>query len=260
MVDKEMVILVPTERAANEVVMALMKLDEEGSIELYSSTIILKAADGSVSVKDDRHLHGTRGTGPGLSSGALIGLLAGPVGAAVGAAISRAAGLGGDGADLSIAEYFMQHITTGLRQGGHVVCASVWEDCPLIVDAAVAPFGAHVLRPATGAIAVAKIKAEMQKLDEEQRLLESERARATGAAKARLEAKLRQLHAKQATHRERLRKRASILQERWDAKVACTKRKATAANAEARARREQHIETLERLVEAQKELFRELFA
>src|SRR5277367_3689707 len=94
--DREIVIVVPTEEAAYEVVKSLKALDEEATIELYSSTVIVKTADGAIGIKDSRHPRGPWGTMLGVSAGALIGLLAGPVGAAVGAAVGGAAGLGDD--------------------------------------------------------------------------------------------------------------------------------------------------------------------
>ena len=50
--DKELVILVPTEAAAYEVVRSLKGLDDQGSIELYSSTVVMKTASGSLTVKE----------------------------------------------------------------------------------------------------------------------------------------------------------------------------------------------------------------
>src|SRR5271165_5854691 len=126
--DKQLVIVVQNEMAAYDVVKALKALDDEGSIELYSSTVLVKAADGSLSVKDSRDLRGPWGTVLGLSTGALIGLLAGPLGAAVGAAVGGAAGLGGDLAYSGFVGDFVQDVAAGLAPGGHAVVASVWED------------------------------------------------------------------------------------------------------------------------------------
>ena len=61
---------------STKVVKSLKALDDEGSIELYSSTVVVKTADGSMSIKDSRHPRGPWGTMLGVSAGALIGLLA----------------------------------------------------------------------------------------------------------------------------------------------------------------------------------------
>ena len=60
--------------------------------------------------------------------------------------------------------------------------------------------------------------------------------------------------------RERLQKRASKLEESWEAKIASIKEKAAAAKAEAKTRHQQHVEKLARFAAAQKESFHQLFA
>jgi uncharacterized membrane protein len=257
--DKEMVIVVPTEHAAYEVVKALKALDDEGSIELYASSVVAKSVDGAVHVKDSRSVP-PWGAALGISTGALIGLLAGPLGAAVGAAVGGAAGLGSDLAYSGFAGDFVRDVSARLEPGSTAVCASVWEDWPVPVDVAVAPHGAIVFRQATDDVVVAHIRADMQSLKESEAHLEAEIAEATGEAKAKLEAKRAELHAKQAGQRERLENRARKLQESWDARIASIKAKAAAANAQAKVRHQQHAEKLDRFVSLQKQAFRELFA
>lgn len=258
--DKEIVIMVPTEAAAYEVVKALKGLDDEGSIELYSATVVVKADGGTITIKDKEHLRGPWGTVLGVSTGALIGLLAGPVGAAVGAAVGGAAGLGGDLAYSGFAGDFVQDVGARLNPGGHAVVASVWEDWTVPVDVAVAPFAGAVSRQSTEDVIVAQIRADWQALKEEQEHVDAEIARATGAAKAKLEAHRNELRAKQAAQKERLRQRAAKLQESWDAKIASIEAKSASAKAEAKARHQQHKEKLSRFAQAQKAAFHDLAA
>jgi len=258
--DKEIVIVVPSETSAYEVVKALKALDDEGSIELYSSTVLVKSRDGAMSIKDTRHLHGGWGTLLGLSTGALIGLLGGPVGVAVGAAVGGAAGLGGDLAYSGFAGDFVKDVAARLQPGNYAVCASVWEDWTVPVDVAVAPFGAVVSRQGTDDVVMAQIRGDMNALKEEQAHVEAEIARATGEAKAKLEVRRNELRAKQAAQRERLQKRVNKLQESWDAKIASVKQKAAEGKAAAKARHEQHVEKLSRFAAEQKASFRELFS
>jgi uncharacterized membrane protein len=257
--DKEIVVVVPSEVAAYEVVKALKALDDEGSIELYSSTVIVKSAAGTVNIKDSRHLHVPWGTALGVSSGALIGLLAGPVGAAVGAAIGGAAGLGGDLAYSGFVGDFVQEVGSKLQPGSHAVVASVWEDWAVPVDVAASSVGGIVLRQATDDVVLAQMRAEMQALKDEQAHLEAEIERATGEAKAKLEAKRADLRAKQVMQRQRLQARAKQLQDGWEAKLASIKEKTAAAKAEAKTRHQQHMDKLSRFASMQKESFRELF-
>src|SRR5262245_44565368 len=119
--DKELVIIVPNEAAAYEVIRALKSLDDEGSIELYSSTVIAKTNGQVSTVRDMRHAHAPWATMLGLSAGALVGLLGGPVGAAVGAAVGGAAGLGGDLAYSGFAGDFVHDVSSKLPEGGRAV-------------------------------------------------------------------------------------------------------------------------------------------
>ncbi len=256
--DKEIVIVVPTEDAAYRVVQALGALDDEGSIELYASAVVTKTAGGMINTKDTNR-RAPWGTALGLSTGALIGLLAGPVGAAVGAAIGGAAGLGGDLAYSGFAGDFVNDVSARLKPGTTAVCASIWEDWTVPVDVAVSPLGAIVFRQATDDVIVAQIRAEMKSIKEEQDHLEAEIANAKGEAKSKLELKRNELRAQQKAQREKLQKRAHKLQESWDAKIASIKEKAASAKADAKTRHQQHEEKLGRFVALQKQSFHELF-
>jgi uncharacterized membrane protein len=257
--DKQIVIVVRTEASAYQAVKALNALDGEGSIELYSSAVVEKRADGTVDVKDTRN-QGPWGTALGLSTGALIGLLAGPVGAAVGAAIGGAAGLGGDLAYSGFRGDFVRDVTSRLEPGTYAVCASISEDWTEPVDTAMRPLGGTILRQGTDDLVVAQIRAEMQALTDEMAELEAEIARSTDDAKNKLLAKRDELREKQAAQRERLEQRARELEANWDAKLASIEEKARSAKADARARHAQHRDRLERFVAMQKQSFQELFS
>ena len=178
--NKEIVIVVPTEVAAYEVVKALKGLDAEGSIELYASNVVVKTPSGGITIKDKEHIRGPWGTLLGASTGALIGLLAGPVGAAVGAAVGGAAGLGGDLAYSGFVGDFVQDVAARLAPGGHAVVASVWEDWTVPVDVAVAPFAVGgVFRQSTDDIVTAQIRSELQTMKEEAQHLDAEISRRT---------------------------------------------------------------------------------
>lgn len=258
--DKEIVIIVSTEANAYEVIRALSALDDEGSIELYSSTVIGKRANGVVDVKDTRHRNGPWGTVLGLSTGALIGLIGGPVGAAVGAAIGGAAGLGGDIAYSGFQGDFVHDVSSRLEPNSFAVCASIWEDWMEPVNVAVRPYGATILRQSTEDLIIAQIRAEMQSLEDEMAHIEAEIARSRDDEKANLVAKREALRSKQKAQRERLEKRARELQVNWDAKIASIKEKARSAKADAKARHELHMQKLDRFAALQKQSFHELFS
>lgn len=258
--DKELVVIVPNETAAYEVVRSLKALDDEGSVELYASTVVVKSASGVTTIQDTRHLHAPWATILGMSTGALVGLLGGPVGMAIGAAVGGAAGLGGDLAYSGFAGDFVRDVSARLAPGGYAVVASVWEDWTVPVDTALAPLGAVVLRQATDDVVIAQVRSEMQALKEEQQHLEGEIAKAAGDAKAKLEARRAELRAKQTAEREKLHARANKLEESWRAKLESIKQKTAAAKSEAKTRHEQHLEKLSHFAALQKESFRQLFA
>lgn len=259
--DKVIVLVVPSESAAYEAVKALKGLDEEGSIELYASTVITKSDSGEISVKDRKDVLEGLGTALGFSMGALIGLLGGPAGAAVGAAVGGAAGLGADLFQYSgLTGDFVNKVAARLKPGSYAVLASVQEDWTEPVDQAVSRLGASVFRQATDDVAAAQIRADMQALKEEQAHAEAEIAHASGEAKKRLEARRDELRKKQDAQRQRLHTRAAKLQESWDARIAAIKEKAGQAKSEARSRHQQHMEKLARFAAAQKGSFHDLFA
>jgi uncharacterized membrane protein len=257
--DREIVLVVPTEAASYGVVKALRALDDEGTIELYSATVLSKRADGTVSVQDPQD-RTPLGTVLGISMGALIGLLAGPGGMLAGAAVGGTAGFVGDLAYSGFAGDFVRDVSDRLKPGMHAVCASVWEDWTVPIDVAVSPFGAVVLRQATDDVAVAQIRADMQALKEEAAHIKSEISKAQGDVKTQFEAKREELRLKQAAQRERLQKRAQALQERWEAQLASIQQKTTTAKAEAKVRHQHHIDQLDRFAAMQKESFKQLFA
>src|SRR5579883_2241235 len=252
--DREIVIVVPTEARAYDVVKVLNRLDDEGSIELYTVAVIVKSDSGKLTVKTSEtpHLKAPAGTALGLSTGALIGLLGGPAGAAVGAAMGAAAGLVGDVAYSGFAGDFVRDVVSNLKPGSCAVCASVAEDWPVPVDTAVAPFGAVVLRETTDDIVLAQMGAEAKALDEEAAHAEDAIQKAGEDAKKALIAKRDELRAKQTARRERLRARAKQLEASWNARMASIDASIAASKAEAKARHEQHKAKLSRFAASQK--------
>src|SRR5271165_294469 len=215
--DRQIVLVVPTETAAYQVLKALKGLDEEGSIELYTATVVEKSAAGSLTIKDDHRPRGPWGTTLGMSTGALIGLLGGPVGAAVGAVVGGSMALGGELAYSGFAGDFVHDVTAQLQPGSYAVCASVYEDWTVPVDTATAPFGVVVFRQATDDVAMAQMRAGWEAIKADQAHLEVEIRQAVGEQKTRLEAKREELRTKEAAQR---------LKETWDAEIASIEAKA----------------------------------
>jgi uncharacterized membrane protein len=258
--NKELVVIVPTEATAYKVLTALQGLDAEGSLELYASTVIGRNADGTIAVKDSRNQYAPWGTVAGTTGGALIGLLAGPADAAIGGAIGAVVGLGTDVSYSGFPGDFVFDVAKQLQPGTFAVIASVLEDWTMPVDTALAPFGATILRQATDEVVTAQLLAEEQALKDEWNHFESEVAGATGEAKVKLEAKREALRAKQAASRERMRARAAALQSRCQAKMSSIQNKVSDAKYEAKVRHQRHHDKLARFAEAQRQSFKDLFS
>jgi uncharacterized membrane protein len=258
--DKELVILVPNEETAYQVTKSLRGLDDAGMIELYSSTIVAKSANGSITIKDEHHLREPWGTVLGLTGGALVGLLGGPVGVAVGAAIGGAAGLGGDLAYTGFAGEFVRDVGNQMQPGGLAVCASIWEDWTLPVDLELAPLGAVVFRQATDDVVTAQIRADWRQLEEEEAHLAAEIRGSVAERKAELQAKREEVRTRIAAQRDRLKARAKELEASWNAKVESIRAKVDGAKSDAKHRHEEHAAKLARFAATQKAAFHDLFA
>ena len=147
--DKEIVVVVSNEVSAYEVFKALKALDDQGSIELYASTVVMKTPEGRLTVKSSHELRGPWAPMLGMSTGALIGLLAGPAGMAAGAAIGAATGLGAELTYTGFAGDFLYDVAAKLQPGTWAVCASLWEDWTVPVDVAIAAPAATPTGPAS---------------------------------------------------------------------------------------------------------------
>jgi hypothetical protein len=116
--DRDIVVVVPTEAAAYLALRRLRQLDDDGAIELYAAAVISKDANGRVTVDDKENGRVGWGTLLGMSTGALIGLLAGPVGAAAGLAIGGGTGLVVDGATPALLETSSRERASNSSRGG----------------------------------------------------------------------------------------------------------------------------------------------
>ena len=85
---KFVVVVFPDEAKASEGLHAFKELDAEDSLTVYAGAVIVKDAEGTVSVKE-RHGRRPFGAAVGAVLGGLIGLMGGPAVAAVGAAGGR---------------------------------------------------------------------------------------------------------------------------------------------------------------------------
>jgi uncharacterized membrane protein len=104
--ERMLVVVFDNEKKAFEGRSALGQLEAEGSLTIYAVAVVVKHADGTVSVKqlDDS---GPVGSLTGTAVGSLIGVLGGPVGMAIGAASGLTIGAFYDADSLRVGEDFV---------------------------------------------------------------------------------------------------------------------------------------------------------
>ena len=132
------------EYKAEEVRLALAKLQKEHLIELEDAAVVVKKEDGKVKLKQAINL-----TAAGAASGSFWGLLIGTlfwaplVGAAVGAASGA---LSGALSDIGVDDDFMRELGETLTPGSSALFVLVRKVTPDKVLEEVAPFGGKILR------------------------------------------------------------------------------------------------------------------
>jgi uncharacterized membrane protein len=193
--DKMLVVVFPTEAAAYEGSKALSALDEEGSIALYAKAVIAKDAGGRVSVKQEAD-EGPLGTTVGLLTGTLIGLIGGPVGAAVGAYAGTVGGGMFDLARAGVATDFVDEVASSLKAGKAAVVAEVYEEWVIPVDTRMEALGGEVLRRARTEVVDAQIASDQAAMKQEIAELQTEAAKASGEAKARVQKRIDAVNAR----------------------------------------------------------------
>lgn len=232
-----------TNKAADTGLNALRKLHTNGDITLYSASVIVRDADGKISVKATRG-RGLESTGAGLAVGALIGLLGGPVGMTVGALTGTVVGAVRDfwlaGVDLD----FVERAAAILTPGKMAVVAEIEEEWVTPLNSAMETAGGTVFRRPRTEVVEAQFDCDIVTLKSEITQLEAEAAKSSGAVMAQL---LNDVTATQASldaalHRANLR--VDVLKREGDAKAASLKAQIQDATGEAKARLQHRVESV----------------
>jgi|SRR5579863_2213661 len=238
--NKMVVVVFDSESKAYEGSKALKELHAEGNITLYAIGVIGKGAGGKVTVKEAAD-EGPLGTAVGLVTGSLIGLLGGPVGVAIGAYAGTLGGMMYDLGTLGIGEDFLAEVGGRLKPGKTAVVAEVEEEWVMPVDTRMEAAGGVVFRRGLGEVQDALIERDTDALKAELANLKAESARATGEAKAKLQAKIDSAKAKlQATH-DRAKAALEAAKQKMDAKIKSLQEQAAKAKGDAKAKLEARI-------------------
>jgi uncharacterized membrane protein len=230
--DRMLVVVFDTEAKAYEGKGVLFALENEGSISVYTSAVIVKNADGTAKVMttDDA---APLGTIVGTPLGSLIGLLGGPTGLAVGTAAGLLAGVTADLHNARIGDDFVDDVKKDLLPNKFAVVAEIQEEWTTPVDTRMEAIGGTVFRRALSEVNhtihekdVAAMKADLAQM-------KAEHAKAHANRKAKLQEKINQLDSKIQAHLEKTKEQRKAAEQRAKANAEVLKTKAATLKAKA---------------------------
>ncbi|HVO52489.1 MAG TPA: DUF1269 domain-containing protein [Thermoanaerobaculia bacterium] len=226
--ERMLVVVFDNEKKAYEGDSALKQLEREGLVTIYAQAVIVKHADGTVSVKqvDDQ---GPLGSLAGTAVGGLIGLLGGPVGAAIGAGSGLALGALFDVDNARIGEDFLEDVSKSLTPNKVAVVAEVDEEWTTPVDTRMEALGGTVLRRALWDVQKTVRDEEIAAMKADLKHLKAEISQAHADRKAKLQKKIDQLQAKVDAKIVKATQRQDAFEARQKAKHEILKKNAAAA-------------------------------
>jgi uncharacterized membrane protein len=212
----------------------LEKLDIDGYLTVYRHAMVVKNADGTITVResDDR---GPFGLLVGTALGSLIGVLGGLAGIGIGGTLGLIAGGAADLHDARVAEDFVDDVAKALLPNRAAVVAEIEEDTTGPADTQMEAIGGTVFRRALSEVKhtihdehIAAIKADLAQM-------KAEHAQARAERKAKLQEKINQLDSKLQAQLQKAKERREVAQREARAKVELLQAKAAAAKAKAAA-------------------------
>ncbi len=226
--ERILVVVFDNEKKAFEGRSALRQLEAENSLTIYEGAVVVKHADGTVSVKqlDDS---GPIGTLTGTAVGGLIGLLGGPVGLALGAASGLTVGAFYDADTLRFGEDFVDDVSKSLKPNKVAVVAEVEEAWTIPVDTRMEALGGTVFRRALWAVQEQVRREEIAAMKADLAQFKSELSKAHADRKAKLQKKIGELEAKIEAQQKKTIERREAFEARQKAKKAILKKNAAAA-------------------------------
>jgi len=226
--DRMLVVVFDHETKAYEGKSALRQLEKEASIALYASAVVLKHADGSVSVKDEA-VAPPLGTLVGTPTGAIIGLLGGPVGVAAGATAGLLIGGLVDIDNARVGEDYVEDVSRALAPNKVALIAEIDEEWTTPVDTRMQALGGVVFRRALWEVRDQVDDEETAAMKADLAQLKSEIQNTNAENKKKLQAKVEALQAKIEARENKLKERRDALKAQAHAKREVLKNNAAAA-------------------------------
>jgi uncharacterized membrane protein len=234
--DKVVAVVFDGEKQAYDGLRAFRDLHADGSITLYASAVVVKDANGALSVREGDEV--PEGTFFGLLTGSLLGILGGPIGVALGASTGTMIGATFDLVRAGISSDFLQEMSEYLLPGKCAVITEVDEYWQAPIDARMEALGGHVFRRNRIEIEDAYYERQIAADREELAALEAELKKASAERKARLEARIEDTRHKLQEKRDELKARIESVKREGDAKIESLQQQLKTARDE----RKQHLE------------------
>lgn len=223
--DRMLVVVFDNESKAYEAQRALLELDSEGSISVYSYAVLTKNSDGTATIKSSNDT-GPLGTLAATSLGALIGVLGGPVGMAVGGAAGALAGATVDVDQARVGGDFISDVSKVLLPNRVALVAEVEEEWATPVDTRMEKLGGAVFRRAVSEVRDEQDEENMAAMKADYDQLKAEHAKAQADRKAKLTEKINQLDSKIQQRLQENKERREALKREAQAKAEVLKAKA----------------------------------
>lgn len=238
--NKILVAVTDSEKAAFESVAALKDLHANGDITLYATSVIAKDETGKVAVRQEAD-SGPLDTLVGIVGGSLVGLLGGPAGALIGGWIGGGAGFMYDLFKVGVGVDFMDEMAATLTPGKVAVLADIDESWTMPVDTRLGALGASLFRRYPDEVADAQLAREAEAAEAESRQLAAELAQAEGEARAKVRAAAAEQRAKAEALIARIDSTAKHAKVELDARLATLGAQLQSARDEQRKRIEARI-------------------
>jgi len=235
--DKMIVIVFDGEPAAYAGSRALKELHWEGSITLYSGSVIVKESNGRIQLKQVVNL-GQAGSILGTATCALVGALGDEAHTGMGTA------LGGQPPNLcsaGVSEDFLRDVARSLRPSKSAVVAEIEEDWITPLDSLMDMLGGIVFRRVRAELADAQLEREAIVLHAETKHLRDELSHVVGPAKMKLQVKAEEARARLERARDQAQRRLDAMMTEADAKVRSLQAQAASAADYAKANIERRI-------------------
>jgi uncharacterized membrane protein len=235
--DKMIVIVFDGEPAAYAGSRALKELHWEGSITLYSGSVIVKESNGRIQLKQVVNL-GQAGSVLGTATCALVGALADE------AVMGPTAALGGQPPDLcsaGVSEEFLRDVARSLRPSKSAVVAEIEEDWITPLDSLMDMLGGMVFRRVRAELGDVQLEREATVLHAETKHLRDELSHVVGPAKMKLQVKADEARVRLERAKDQAQRRLDAMMLEADAKVRSLQAQAASAADYAKANIERRI-------------------